>query len=116
MTGPKEGSEEAAQGTPPSPEPDESVREVAKSILEAFVVHRARWPGHRVEEMEIPLTAEGLADATRLALAVVSAALAALGGNGTILVQGATIRVANPDALMDAAGADRGNVSAWLRG
>lgn len=116
MTGPKKGSEDAAHGTPPSPEPGESVREVAKSILEAFVVHRAQWPGHRVEEMEIPFTLEGIADATRLALSVVDAALAALSGTGTILVQGATIRVANPDALMDAAGADRGNISAWLRG
>ncbi|MDE2462436.1 MAG: hypothetical protein KGO02_01790 [Alphaproteobacteria bacterium] len=115
MTGPKKGSEDAAQGTPP-PSPRESMREVAKSILEAFVVHRAQWPGHRVEEMEIPFTSEGIADATQLALSAVEDALTALSGTGTILVQGATIRVANPDALMDAAGADRDNVSAWLRG
>lgn len=89
--------------------------QVARLVLKTFLHARAQWPGHRIEEMDVPLVVQEIADATRLALAAVAAALAELGSLDTISVQDGRIRVINPDGLMDAAKMDRGDVFSWLR-
>jgi CRP-like cAMP-binding protein len=51
--------------------PDEVVvaaynAKIARLLLELFVRHRMRWPGHQIEDLYLPLTQEHIGDAPGL--------------------------------------------------
>ena len=54
------------------------------ALLELFVRYRAHWPGHRAEEMQLPLTQEHIADATGLTGVHVNRVLGELRGEGIV--------------------------------
>lgn len=87
---------------------------VAHLLLELFVRSRLRWPGHRTEEMVLPLTQEDIGDATGLTGVHVSRVLRDLRYRGIVEFHYHKLRVLDPDRLRDAAGIDPHTPVAWL--
>jgi len=84
-----------------------SARErVAHLLLELFIRYRMRWPGHRIEEMHLPLTQEHIGDATGLTGVHVNRVLGDLRKDGIVKFHYRRLRILNPDKLVDAAGVD----------
>ena len=84
-----------------------SARErVAHLLLELFIRYRMRWPGHRIEEMHLPLTQEHIGDATGLTGVHVNRVLRDLRTDGIVEFHYRRLRILNPDKLVDAAGVD----------
>jgi CRP/FNR family transcriptional regulator len=77
---------------------------VAYLLLELFVRHRLRWPGHRSEEMHLPVTQEHIGDATGLTGVHVNRVLRDLCKEGIVEFHYRRLRIMNPDKLVDVAG------------
>lgn len=85
-----------------------SARErVAHLLLELFTRYRMRWPGHRIEEMHLPLTQEHIGDATGLTGVHVNRVLRDLRRDGIVEFHYRRLLILNPDKLIDAAGLGR---------
>ncbi|MGE3480286.1 MAG: Crp/Fnr family transcriptional regulator [Gammaproteobacteria bacterium] len=94
----------------------QSARErVAHLILELFVRFRSRWPGHRVEEMHLPLTQEHIGDATGLTGVHVNRVLHDLRQDGVLTFSYRRLSILDPDRLVDEAGIDPEVLRAWVR-
>jgi len=88
---------------------------VAHLILELFVRFRSRWPGHRVEEMRLPLTQEHIGDATGLTGVHVNRVLGDLRKDGILTFSYRRLSILDPDRLVDEAGIDPEILRAWVR-
>ena len=92
-----------------------SARErVAHLLLELFVRYRMRWPGHRSEEMHLPLTQEHIGDATGLTGVHVNRVLRDLRKDGVVEFHYRRLRILNPDRLVDVAGIDPHVALPWI--
>lgn len=92
-----------------------SARErVAYLLLELFVRSRLRWPGHRGEEMYLPLTQEHIGDATGLTNVHVNRVLRDLQKEGIAECHYRRLRILNPDRLVDVAGIDPHVALSWI--
>jgi len=86
---------------------------VARLLLELFVRYRMQWPGHRIEEMQLPLTQEHIGDATGLTGVHVNRVLRSLRKDGIVEFHYRRLRILNPDKLVDVAGIDPQTVFSW---
>lgn len=92
-----------------------SARErVAHLLLELFLRSRLRWPGHRSEEMYLPLTQEHIGDATGLTGVHVNRVLRDLRREGIAEFHYRRLRILNPDKLVDVAGIDPHLALSWV--
>lgn len=92
-----------------------SARErVAYLLLELFIRSRLRWPGHRSEEMYLPLTQEHIGDATGLTGVHVNRVLRDLRKERIAEFHYRRLRILNPDKLVDVAGIDPNVVLSWI--
>lgn len=92
-----------------------SARErVAHLLLELFIRYRAQWPGHRSEEMVLPLTQEQIGDATGLTFVHVNRVLSLLRKEGIVQFQYRRLRILDPDRLIEVAGIDPEIAISWL--
>lgn len=87
---------------------------VAHLLLELFMRSRMRWPGHRSEEMHLPLTQENIADATGLTGVHVNRVLRDLRKQGILEFHYRRLRIVNPDMLIDVAGIDPHAAVSWF--
>ena len=93
-----------------------SARErVAYLLLELFIRYRMRWPGHRIEEMHLPLTQEHIGDATGLTNVHVNRVLRDLRNEGIVEFHYRRLQILNPDKLVDVAGIDPHVALSWLK-
>ena len=93
-----------------------SARErVAYLLLELFIRSRLRWPGHRGEEMHLPLTQEHIGDATGLTGVHVNRVLRDLCKEGIAEFHYRRLRIVNPDKLVDVAGIDPQTALSWIK-
>ena len=93
-----------------------SARErVAYLLLELFVRSRMRWPGHRTEEMDLPLTQEDIGDATGLTGVHVNRVLRNLHKEGIAEFHYRRLRILNPDKLVDVAGIEPHAALSWIK-
>ena len=93
-----------------------SARErIARLLLELFIRYRMRWPGHRIEEMHLPLTQEHIADASGLTGVHVNRVLRALRKEGILEFHYRHLRIMNPDKLVDVAGIEASVALSWLK-
>lgn len=93
-----------------------SARErVAYLLLELFIRSRLRWPGHRSEEMHLPLTQEHIGDATGLTGVHVNRVLRDLCKEGIAEFHYRRLRIVNPDKLVDVAGIDPQTALSWIK-
>lgn len=84
-----------------------SARErVARLLLELFVRYCMQWPGHRIEQMRLPVTQEHIGDATGLTGVHVNRVLRSLFKDGIVEFHYGRLRILNPDKLVDVAGID----------
>jgi CRP/FNR family transcriptional regulator len=91
-----------------------SARErVAHLLLELFMRSRMRWPGHRSEEIHLPLTQEHIGDATGLTGVHVNRVLRDLRKEGVLEFHYRRLRILNPDKLVDVAGIDPHVAMSW---
>jgi CRP-like cAMP-binding protein len=94
----------------------QSARErVAHLILELFIRYRAQWPGHRPDEMHLPLTQEHVGDATGLTSVHVNRVLHDLREEGILEFHYRRLRVLNPDRLVEIAEVDPNLAMHWTR-
>lgn len=92
-----------------------SARErVSQLLLELFVRHRMRWPGHNAEEMHLPLTQEHIGDATGLSGVHVSRVLGELKTDGILKFSYRRLSILDPDRLLDASGMEPERLQPWL--
>lgn len=87
---------------------------VAYLLLELFMRSRLRWPGHRCEEMQLPLTQEHIGDATGLTGVHVNRVLRELRADGILEFHYRRLRILNPDKLVDVAGIDPHVALTWI--
>jgi CRP/FNR family transcriptional regulator len=86
---------------------------VAHLMLELFVRARLRWPGHRLEEMRLPLTQEHIGDATGLSGVHVNRVLRDLRKDGIVKFSYRRLSILDPDRLVDVAGVDPEVMHLW---
>ena len=92
-----------------------SARErVARLLLELFIRGRMRWPGHRVEELSLPLTQEHIGDATGLSGVHVNRVVRGLQRHGILEFHYRRLRILDPDKLVDVAGIDPRLALSWI--
>ena len=91
-----------------------SARErIARLLLELFVRYRAHWPGHRAEEMQLPLTQEHIADATGLTGVHVNRVLGELRGEGIVQFHYRKLTIIDPGKLVEVAAIDPHLAQTW---
>lgn len=94
-----------------------SARErVAFLLLELFVRSRLRWPSHRGEEIELPLTQEHMGDAIGLTGVHVNRVLRELCKKEIAEFHYRHLRILNPERLADEARIDRHIAASWIGG
>ncbi|MDF2117841.1 Crp/Fnr family transcriptional regulator [Roseiarcaceae bacterium H3SJ34-1] len=92
-----------------------SARErVAYLLIELFIRSRLRWPGHRSEEMYLPLTQEHIGDATGLTGVHVNRVLRDLRKEGIAEFHYRRLQILNPDKLVDVAGIEPHVALSWI--
>lgn len=92
-----------------------SARErVAHLLLELFMRSRMRWPGHRSEEMHLPLTQEHIGDATGLTGIHVNRVLRDLRQDGILEFHYRRLRILNPDKLVEVVGIEPHVAMSWV--
>jgi hypothetical protein len=84
-------------------------------LLEQFIRYRKRWPGHRIEEMYLPLTQEHIGDATGLTGVHVNRVLGDFRRDGILEFHYRRLRILDPDKLVDVAGVDPHVALSWMR-
>jgi len=93
----------------------QSARErVAHLLLELFIRFRMQWPGHRIEEMQLPLTQEDIGDATGLTGVHVNRVLRDLRKEGIVEFHYKRLRILDPDRLIDVAKIDPHMALSWV--
>jgi hypothetical protein len=93
-----------------------SARErVAQLILELFIRYRLQWPGHRIEEMHLPLTQEDIGDATGLTGIHVNRVLGDFKTDGILTFSYRRLSILDPDKLVDVAAIDPELLQSWIR-
>ena len=93
----------------------QSARErVAHLILELFIRYRTQWPGHRPDEMHLPLTQEHIGDAAGLTAVHVNRVLRNLREEGVLEFHYRRLRVLNPDRLVEIAEVDPHLAIQWM--
>ncbi len=93
-----------------------SARErIARLLLELFIRYRMRWPGHRIEEMHLPLTQEHVGDATGLSNVHVNRVLRDMRKAEIVEFHYRRLRIINPDKLVDIAGIDPQTALSWVQ-
>ncbi len=90
-------------------------KRVAHLLLELFIRCRARWPGHRIEELHLPLTQEHIGDAMGLTGVHVNRVLRDLREDGVLEFHYGRLRILDPDKLLDEAGVDPHVALSWAR-
>lgn len=88
---------------------------VAHLILELFIRFRMQWPGHKIEEMLLPLTQEHIGDATGLTGVHVNRVLSKLRRRGVVEFHYRRLRILDPDKLADIADIDPQVMALWTR-
>lgn len=88
---------------------------IAHLLLELFIRCRAQWPGHRIEEMHLPLTQEHIGDATGLTGVHVNRVLGGLKRDSIVEFHYRRLRILDPDKLVDAAGIDPHLLLPWTQ-
>lgn len=88
---------------------------VAHLLLELFVRSHAQWPGHRIEEMHLPLTQEHIGDATGLTGVHVNRVLQDFRREKIVEFRYRRLRIRDPDRLADIANIEPQMVRAWIR-
>lgn len=88
---------------------------VAHLLLELFIRSRMRWPGHRSEEMQLPLTQEHIGDATGLTGVHVNRVLRDLRKERILEFHYRKLRILDPDRLVDVAGIDPQTALSWIK-
>lgn len=88
---------------------------VAHLILELFIRCRAQWPGHRIEEMHLPLTQEHIGDATGLTGVHVNRVLRDLKEDSIVEFHYRRLRILDPDKLLHVAGLDPHLLMPWTQ-
>lgn len=88
---------------------------VAHLILELFIRFRMQWPGHKIEEMLLPLTQEHIGDATGLTGVHVNRVLSGLRKRGVVEFHYRRLRILDPDKLADIADTDPQVMASWTR-
>lgn len=92
-----------------------SARErVAYLLRELFIRSRSSWPGHRGEEMHLPITQEHIGDATGLTGVHVNRVLRDLRKEEILEFHYRRLRILNPDKLVDAARVDPQGALSWI--
>jgi CRP-like cAMP-binding protein len=92
-----------------------SARErIAYLLLELFVRFRMKWPGHRIEEMLLPLTQEDIGDATGLTNVHVNRVLRGLRKERIVEFHYKQLRILNPDKLIEIARIDQNAALSWV--
>lgn len=93
-----------------------SARErVAHLLLELFIRSHAQWPGHRIEEMHLPLTQEHIGDATGLTGVHVNRILRDLRNDGIVEFHYRRLTILDPDRLVDVADIEPQLARSWIR-
>ncbi|MCT8971846.1 Crp/Fnr family transcriptional regulator [Microbaculum marinisediminis] len=93
-----------------------SARErVSQLLLELFTRYRSQWPGHRIEELRLPLTQELIGDATGLTGVHVNRVLRELKRDGIVEFQYRKLRILDPDKLVQVARIDPHLLAPWIR-
>lgn len=87
---------------------------IAHLLLELFIRYRAQWPGHRIEEMHLPLTQEHIGDATGLTSVHVSRVLHDLRAEKIVDFRYRQMRILNPDKLADVSAIDPELMKTWI--
>lgn len=87
---------------------------IAHLLLELFVRYRLRWPGHRIEDLHLPLTQEHIGDATGLTGVHVSRVLHDLRKRGIIQFRYRQLCILDPDRLMELAAVDPYVLQGWV--
>lgn len=91
-----------------------SARErVAHLLLELFVRARAQWPGHRVDELYLPLTQAHIGEATSLTGVHVNRVLRGLRKDGIVGFHYRRLTILDPDRLIDVSGIDPQLAVGW---
>jgi CRP-like cAMP-binding protein len=88
---------------------------VAHLLLELFIRSHAQWPGHRVDEMQLPLTQEHIGDATGLTGVHVNRVLRDLRRDGIVEFRYRRLTIRDPDRLVDIARVDPQLAMSWVR-
>jgi CRP/FNR family transcriptional regulator len=92
-----------------------SARErVASLLLELFIRSRLHWPGHRSEEMNLPVTQEHIGDATGLTGVHVNRVVRDLCKDRILEFHYRRLCILNPDKLVDVAGIDPHVALSWI--
>ena len=92
-----------------------SARErVASLLLELFIRSRLHWPGHRSEEMHLPVTQEHIGDATGLTGVHVNRVVRDLCKDRILEFHYRRLCILNPDKLVDVAGIDPHVALSWI--
>lgn len=92
-----------------------SARErVARLLLELFIRCRSQLPGHLIEEMQLPLTQEHIADATGLTIVHVNRVLSELRDEGIVQFQYRKLVMLDSDRLVAVAAIDPRLASALM--
>lgn len=93
-----------------------SARErVAHLLLELFIRSHAQWPGHRIEEMHLPLTQEHIGDATGLTGVHVNRVLRDLRNDRIVEFHYRRLIILDPDRLVDVADIEPQLARSWIR-
>jgi CRP-like cAMP-binding protein len=87
---------------------------VAHLLLELFIRRRSQWPGHRIEEMHLPLTQEHIGDATGLSGVHVNRVLRDLRDDGIVEFHYRRLNILDPDRLVDVADIDPQLAMSWI--
>ena len=88
-------------------------RRVARLLLELFVRYRHHWPGHKIDEMRLPLSQEHIGDATGLTGVHVNRVLRELKDSKVLEFHYRRLTVIDPDRLVEEAGLDPNIMRSW---
>lgn len=87
---------------------------VSHLLLELFVRDRMRWPGHRIEDLHLPLTQEHIGDATGLTGVHINRVLRDLRRKGIIEFRYRHLHIFDPDRLVELAAVDPYVLRSWM--
>jgi len=89
---------------------------VAHLLLELFIRYRSQWPGHRIENMHLPLTQEHIGDAIGMTGVHANRVLRELLNDGILEFHYRRLTILDPDRLVDVAGIDPQLAQSWITG
>lgn len=87
---------------------------VARLLIELFIRQRMHWPGHRGDDLYLPLTQEHIGDAMGLTGVHVNRMLSELRKKGIIQFHYRHLQIMDPDQLMELAFVDAHVLHSWI--